>query len=75
VVDCIAFSPDGSFIASGSHDGTVRIWNVATGETLKELKGHERWVRSVAFTPDGSFIASGSHDRTVRIWNVAMGEI
>ncbi|KIJ43762.1 hypothetical protein M422DRAFT_228982 [Sphaerobolus stellatus SS14] len=73
-VNSIAFSSDGLFIVSGSDDGTVRIWNVTTGETLKELKGHEHYVTSVAFSPDGSFIASGLDDGTVRIWNVTTGE-
>ena len=69
VVYGVAFSPDGSRIVSGSDDWTVRIWNVATGESEKELKGHSDWVRSVAFSPDGSRIVSGSMDETVQNCN------
>ncbi|KIJ34493.1 hypothetical protein M422DRAFT_79509, partial [Sphaerobolus stellatus SS14] len=72
-VRSVVFSPDGSFIASASHDKIVRIWNLVTGGALKELKGHEDGVTSVVFSPDGSFIASASYDKTVRIWNVVMG--
>jgi WD40 repeat protein len=59
-------------IASGSGDGSVRIWEAATGRQLRELKGHGLWVWSVAFSPDGTTIASGSGDRSVRIWGAAV---
>ena len=52
----------------------LHIWNVATGESEAELKGHLDCVNSVIFSPDGSYVASGSDDKTVRIWNVATGE-
>uniref|UniRef100_UPI00351CDFEC WD40 repeat domain-containing protein n=1 Tax=Frankia sp. CIT1 TaxID=2880974 RepID=UPI00351CDFEC len=63
---------DGSMIASGG-DGTVRLWEVATGRELRTLTGHTDWVWSVGFSPDGSMIASGGDDRMVRLWDVATG--
>jgi len=65
-VRCVAFNTDG-FLASGSHDNSVRIWNVSTGECLKTLTGHENSVWGVAFNTDG-LLASGSGDNSVRIW-------
>ena len=74
-VTSVAYSPNGSRIASGSADDTVRIWNVATGEPVGHpLQGHTSLVTSVAYSPNGSRIASGSWDRTVRIWDAATGE-
>ncbi|MCH8343263.1 MAG: protein kinase [Planctomycetes bacterium] len=73
-VTSVAFSPDGSRIASGSWDKTVRLWDAASGEEFAVLRGHEDLILSVAFSPDGSRIASGSLDRTVRLWDAASGE-
>src|SRR5262249_41630168 len=66
----VAFSPDTRTLASGSYDGTVKLWEVATGRERGTLKGHEGAVYSVAFAPDGHTIASGSFDATVRLWNL-----
>ena len=70
----VSFSPDGSTLASGSWDNTVRLWAVATGEAIATLEGHTSWVHSVSFSPDGATLASGSEDGTVRLWAVATGE-
>ena len=65
----VAFSPDGTRIASGSSDKTVRVWDAATGQPVGQpLTGHTDAVTSVAFSPDGTRIASGSDDSTVRLW-------
>ena len=73
-MECVAFSPCGSCVVSGSRDRTVRIWNVATGEEECVFNDHSNSVDAVAFAHDGSRVASGSKDRTFRIWNVATGE-
>jgi WD40 repeat protein len=65
------FSPDGSRVASGPDDRTVRVWDVQTGQCEHTLEGHSPSVTSVVFSPDGSRVASGSSDRTVRVWDVA----
>jgi hypothetical protein len=70
-VSCLSFSPDGSRLASGSNDHTVRIWDVATGQEALCLKGHTGWVWGVAFGPSGTKLASGAADGTIKIWDAA----
>ncbi|KAJ5902684.1 hypothetical protein N7495_003212 [Penicillium taxi] len=70
----IAWSSDGSRLASASVDATVRIWDPTTGQNLSTLKGHSDRVTSVAWSPDGSRLASASWDYTVRIWDPATGQ-
>ena len=72
-VNAIAFSPDGSLIASGSEDHEVRLWQVATGRLIRRLEGHSSAVTAVAFSPDGNTIDSASNDRTVRLWDARSG--
>src|SRR5271154_6590575 len=53
VVTSVAFSPDGTRLASASCDNTVKLWDAAVGQELLTLKGHTDYVYSVAFSPDG----------------------
>ncbi|KAF5366506.1 hypothetical protein D9757_012183 [Collybiopsis confluens] len=74
-VQSVAVSPNGQQVVSGSHDNTVRIWNVQTGQQIGDpLHGHTNSVTSVAFSAGGQQVVSGSHDMTVRIWNVQTGQ-
>ncbi|KAG8934376.1 hypothetical protein FRC02_010121 [Tulasnella sp. 418] len=69
----VAFSPDGTRIASGTEDGTIAIWDAKTGILVRKLEGHSGWVNSVAFSPDGMLIASGSDDGDVATWDTTQG--
>ena len=71
VVLSVAYSPDGTTLTSGSYDGTVRLWDAATGDLRNTLEGHTSSVRSVAYSPDGTTLASGSDDGTVLLWRLA----
>ena len=64
-VSSVAFSHDSTRLASGSVDGTVKIWDVSSGACLQTLEGHSDSVSSVAFSHDSTRLASGSDDTTV----------
>jgi WD40 repeat protein len=70
----LAFSPNGRRLATGSPDGTVRLWDVETGRQLHRMRGHTEWVLGVAFSPDGRRVASGGDFGIVRLWDVNSGQ-
>jgi RNA polymerase sigma factor (sigma-70 family) len=70
----LAFSPDGTLLASGGRDCIVRVWEIASGKKLHELRGrHDNGVQSVVFAPDGKVVVSSSSNR-VLCWDVATGK-
>ena len=74
-ISSIAISPDGTSLVSGSHDSTVRVWDIKSGENLYTLNGHEDSVLSIAISePDGQVIASGGIDGVLRRWKLQTGE-
>ena len=84
-VKCLAYSPNGEYIASGSAekykytangsvDGTIKLWEVGTGECIKTLSGHTGSIYSICYSPDGAYLASGSSDGTIKLWEVESGK-
>jgi WD40 repeat protein len=69
-VACVAFSPDGRQLLTGSADNSVRLWLVENGRELLRLQGHTNWVFAVQFAPDGRRALSGGADQTVRLWQL-----
>ncbi|GAB4518065.1 MAG: hypothetical protein OHK0046_25340 [Anaerolineae bacterium] len=75
-INAIAFSPDGRFLASGSDDTTVILWDISTGTALRTLSGHTGAVQAVQFNPlDGSTVLSASTDNASILWNTSDGSI
>ena len=73
-VSSIAFSPNADTLASGSYDGTVKLWTVSAEPEIRPLNGHSHSVYAVAFSPDGKMLASGSSDNSVKFWDVSTGQ-
>lgn len=71
----MAWSQNGSYIATGHANGEVRILDVLTGENLFTLSGHTGRILEVAWSPSGSRLASGSADKTVGIWDTSNGTL
>ncbi|MBD2181436.1 trypsin-like peptidase domain-containing protein [Planktothrix sp. FACHB-1355] len=74
-ISSVAISQDGTILASGSMDNTIKIWNRSTGKELRTLTGHTNYINSIAISPDSKILASGANDGTVKIWNLANGRL
>lgn len=61
----------GPFLASGSRDKTIRVWDVSTGLCLFTLTGHDNWVRGLSWHPGGKYLLSVSDDKSLRVWDIA----
>ncbi|MFL5823408.1 MAG: PQQ-binding-like beta-propeller repeat protein [Solirubrobacteraceae bacterium] len=74
-VTSVAYSPDGSIIASGSGDKLVLLQKARTGRTVAVLRGATAPVAAIAFSPDGRWLAAGTEDGRVMIWSVSSGRL
>ncbi|KAI0229172.1 general transcription repressor [Massospora cicadina] len=70
-VTSVALSPEGRYVAAGSLDKLVRVWDTHTGQLLEKLEGHKDSVYSVAFSADGKTLCSGSLDKTLKLWELS----
>jgi WD40 repeat protein len=74
-VSSVSWSTDGARLATGSADGTAKVWDAAGGRVLLTLKGHTGPVRSVSWSADGARLATGSADGTAKVWDAAGGQV
>lgn len=73
-VVAIAISPDSNYVATGSKDKSVKLWEMRSGREVRSFLGHESTVNVVKFSHDGKFLLTGSRDKSVRAWDVNTGK-
>ncbi len=74
-IDAVAFSPNGTVLASAGQDTEIHLWDPVKGQQRQVLRGHSAPIRTLAFSPDGRLIASAGEDTQIRLWNVATGAL
>src|SRR5207248_1566890 len=74
-VMAVAFSPDGTILASSSRDTTIKLWDARTGKLERTLTDHTRVVFDVTFSPKGDLLASGSWDKTIKLRDARTGKV
>ncbi len=67
---CLALSPDGGTLATGTGDRAIRLWEIPGGRELAHWEAHESTVAGLAFNPDGNLLATGSIEGTLRLWDL-----
>ncbi|MHC4606616.1 MAG: WD40 repeat domain-containing protein [Planctomycetota bacterium] len=74
IISCIAYSGDGSLLATGGYDKTIQVKKIEGEDTVPEITGHDGPVLAIAFSPDAKTLVSGSEDGTARFWSTADGK-
>src|SRR5947207_6108834 len=69
ILSAVAFSPDGKLLAGGSYNGTIRLWDAASGKRLRTLPARAGVVSDLAFSPDGKMLAAAHDERVVDLWD------
>lgn len=75
LINALAIHPNGYILASGGQNGTIKLWNLRTGEVSSTIDAHTETIDNLAFTPDGEILISGSRDRTIKLWRSATGQL
>ena len=73
-VDCVRFHPNHNYLATGSSDKTVRLWDVQSGKCVRVFTGHFRGVQCLAFSRNGRYLASSGEDQYINIWDLHAGK-
>ena len=66
----VAFNPNGTILANGFNNNTIKLWNVETKSEILIFQGHNGSIMSVAFNNNGSILASGSEDNSIKLWSI-----
>lgn len=74
-IAAMAFSFDGNLLATGQRDGTIHLWDVASGRTTLALTGHDEEIRSLDFSPDARYLLSASPDGSAKVWSIPGGAL